>query len=41
MKLHENLVEIHLIWWHEMSFVPHLVEFGVKFKFLFKIYTII
>jgi hypothetical protein len=25
---------------HHMSFVPHLVEFGVKFRFLLKIYAI-
>jgi hypothetical protein len=40
MKLHENLVEIHLIWWPQLGFVPQVIELGVKLSFLLKIYAI-
>jgi len=41
MKLLENLVEIRPIFGgHQMGFIPQLVEFGVKFKFLLKIHAV-
>jgi hypothetical protein len=40
MKLHENLVKIRLIWWLLDGFCSLICEFGVKCRFLLKIYVI-
>jgi hypothetical protein len=40
MKLQKNRLKYVLFGGHQMGFVPQLVEFGVKFRFLLKIYAI-